>query len=127
MNAHSIDKILHKKRAAKKEMYMTLYKKIYRRIEDRASMGGKQIEISVPVYTTGFPPYNVEETTKYLVRQLNIAKFKASYVPPNIISVSWGHTKLPAPQAPSGGGGPSAPETSFASLANLKKLAKNLV
>ena len=127
MNARTIDLILHRKRETKKELYLYLFRRIFKKIEDAARMGKKELRIEVPPFVTGFPPFDIGRASSYLTRQLVLAKFDAAKINQSTIHVSWGNHQKYHQKAMKTKESEERNPQSFSSFANLKKVARNLI
>ena len=89
INARDIAKIENKRKEIKKATYSKIYEQFSRKIRQNVELGQKQVFLVVPTFVIGFPTFDREKATDYLMRQLERAEFTVVRVSEHELHVTW--------------------------------------
>jgi hypothetical protein len=92
---------LHKKEMERiqnrKQIYNKVGEKCFKKIKDTSLTNEKVCFFTLPEYIPGLPIYNMTECVMFLLNLLKEKGFKARYVDPFMIFISW-HAKKERPK-----------------------------
>jgi hypothetical protein len=117
LSINDVTKIDEKKRQIKKEIYTKIYEQFSRKIKQSVELGNKSIILTTPGYLLGYPTFDRESATRYLIRQLKLGGFIVNSISSYEIYISWdvprkkNNTKE------------TVDDVEFPDLMNLKKMA----
>lgn len=117
-----------KKKQIKKDTYKKILEQFAKKIKYANEAGVSNILLSTPSYVVGFPSFDINSATSYLIRQLNNGGYKTRLVSDGVVYVDWSREK-PSPQAPRTSSKPKTRterdviQDEFSSFINLKKVA----
>jgi len=79
------------KKSFRKECYNKMLDFIVRKIENKALNGETYMLYEIPEFILGEPPYEINECSKYLMKELKKHSFlkDVSFYPPNVIFIGW--------------------------------------
>jgi hypothetical protein len=89
VSARALAERERKKLDIKKSIYRAILEQFSRKISNVATLGGHETILTTPNFLVGFPAYDVQIATSYLVRQLTRLGFKVHRTLPTSVQVSW--------------------------------------
>ena len=116
-----LQKLEDKKNKIKKDTYIHLYEECCRKIRSAASLNEKQIFLKIPRYIFGYPTFDVEKASTYIMRQLVNGGFHAMQISSDELYVSWDTKKTKSKIKTVA---EEVNEETLPNLINLKKLAR---
>lgn len=124
LTVDEIHKFEKNRNEIRKETYKKIYESFTKKIRNAVQLNQKNILLKVPIFLIGYPVYDVNKASTYLVRQLNLGGFTVTNISETDLHVSWIKNKKKSTPAR---------ETTYVdefedthdipSLVNLKKLA----
>jgi hypothetical protein len=117
----------HKRLEVRKATYKAILEQLCRKIKSASELGERSVFLTIPLFTIGYPAYEIESTTAYIQRQLDRLGYKVIKVAQGTLGVSWGDTKPKGPVIiDHSSEEDSTRNISLPSLANLQKTAAKL-
>lgn len=92
-----------KKRQIKKDTLKAVLESFMRKIKVAIEAGKTSTVLEMPMYVTGFPPFDREKSFEYLIRQLGLLGYLVNQISPFMVFVSWANVKpaeTPEPPPP---------------------------
>jgi len=117
LSINDINKIDERKKQIKKEIYIKIYEQFSRKIKQSVELGQKHIILITPTFVMGYPSFDREAATRYIVRQLKLGGFIVNPLSLCEIYVSWNVSKRVRPKKE------SVDDIEYPDLMNLKKMA----
>ena len=122
-NITAIKDIVSARKRLKKQLYHEVWHQTSRQAMSAAEAGQMATRIKIPLYRTGYPPFEHAPLVNWVARQFKLSGLAVRPCDGGFI-VSW--ENLDGEAKRSSGAGPAAFESDFSSLVNLKSVARSL-
>ncbi|MDB4588410.1 hypothetical protein N9095_00360 [bacterium] len=121
LSVDDIHKIERHRKDTRKEIYKKIYEQFCRKIKQCVELNESQTFLRTPSYLIGYPTFDREKATNYLMRQLQLGKFDVTKISNIDLYVSW--KKKGKAKKETTPDEPPEQDDAFPTLMNLRKAA----
>mgnify|MGYP003332927085 FL=1 len=89
LTVDEIHKIEKNRNEIRKEIYKKIYESFTKKIKNAVQLNQKNVLLKVPSFLIGYPAYDVNKASTYLIRQLNLGGFTVTCLSDTDLHVSW--------------------------------------